>query len=73
MTGQILARVLMWGFILASVWYFSQQYRDSSPTPAQEQAMLDAARHYSEYQQKAAQQKAQEQERADLRSLAPSE
>ncbi len=71
MTGQILARVLMWGFIIASVWYFSQQYRDSSPTPGQQQAMLDAARHYSEYNREDRQREAAEQQAAELRGLAP--
>lgn len=46
--GQIISRGLMWTFIIATVWYFSQKYRDSSPSEAQEKAMLDAARHYQE-------------------------
>ena len=49
MTMQIFARVLMWGFIIAAALYFSRQYQQSSPTPEQEQAMLDAARHYSQF------------------------
>jgi len=69
--GQVLARVLMWGFIIAAALYFSQQYRNSSPTPAQEQAMLEAARAYSEYQREDRQRKAAEKETAELRAFAP--
>jgi predicted negative regulator of RcsB-dependent stress response len=47
--GLVLARLVMWGFIIGMVWYFSQQYRQSSPTPEQEQAMREAARLYSEH------------------------
>jgi predicted negative regulator of RcsB-dependent stress response len=47
--GLVLARLVMWGFIIGMVWYFSQQYRQSSPTPEQEQSMREAARLYSEH------------------------
>jgi len=46
--GQIIGSVLMWAFIIGSFWYFSKKYRDNTPSEAQEQAMLDAARHYQE-------------------------
>ena len=42
----------MWGFIIGAAWYFSQQYRNTSPTPEQEEAMWDAAKHYSDLKQK---------------------
>jgi predicted negative regulator of RcsB-dependent stress response len=47
--GLVLARLVMWGFIIGMVWYFSQQYRQSNPTPEQEQSMREAARLYSEH------------------------
>ncbi len=71
MTGQILARLLMWGFIIAAAWYFSQQYRNTSPTPEQESSMQEAARMYSEYKQKEILKDNRKRENEALRSLAP--
>jgi len=47
--GQVLARILMWGIIIALVWYFAQQWNQSAPSEQQHQAMMEAARSYQEY------------------------
>ena len=47
--GQVLARILMWGIIIAMVWYFAQQWNRSAPSEQEHQAMMEAARSYQEY------------------------
>jgi hypothetical protein len=50
LTGQLLARILMWAVIIAMVWYFAQQWNRGAPSEQQHEAMMDAARSYREYQ-----------------------
>ena len=47
--GQVLARILMWGIIIALVWYFAQQWNRGAPSEQEHEAMMDAARSYREY------------------------
>lgn len=51
--GQVLARFVMWGFIVASVWYLAREYGTHQPTKVQQQGMEDAARHYRTFQEAA--------------------
>ena len=47
--GQVLARILMWAIIIACVWYFAQQWKNSAPSEKEQEAMLEAARSYHDY------------------------
>ena len=62
--GQVLARILMWGIIIAMVWYFAQQWNRGAPSEQEHQAMMEAARSYQEY-------KAQLQQNEDGESVSP--
>lgn len=47
--GQVLARILMWAIIIACVWYFAQQWKNTAPSEKEQEAMLEAARSYHDY------------------------
>ena len=47
--GQVLARIVMWGVIIAMVWYFAQQWNKGAPSEQEQQKMMEAARSYQEY------------------------